>query len=206
MTVRPIIDAGPALSFLAINKERLLLATTGPISTPETVRNEVLSKSKSGKDRRFAQVERVWNKIPPKFLDVLPDDPTPELVAALGRISQQPWNQRLATAKDLGETMVVAHAVVHAEAGHQVTVIIDDQGGAALATTEIRRLDRLRQMGKPVGGIALVNTVTILEKAAGGIHLPDKGSMREVYTKLRKNDDGLLPIDRTRLLSSTIWK
>lgn len=204
MTVRPIIDAGPALSFLAINKERLLLATTGPISTPETVRDEVLSKS--AKDRRFAQVERVWNKIPSRLLDVLPDDPTPELVAALGRISQQPWNQRLATAKDLGETMVVAHAVVHAEAGHQVTVIIDDQGGAALATTEIRRLDRLRQMGKPVGGIALVNTVTILEKAAGGIHLPDKGSMREVYTKLRKNDDGLLPIDRTRLLSSTVWK
>ncbi|PCK22170.1 PIN domain-containing protein [Rhodococcus qingshengii] len=204
MTVRPIIDAGPALSFLAINKERLLLATTGPISTPETVRDEVLSKS--AKDRRFSQVERVWNKIPSRLLDVLPDDPTPELVAALSRISQQPWNQRLATAKDLGETMVVAHAVVHAEAGHQVTVIIDDQGGAALATTEIRRLDRLRQMGKPVGGIALVNTVTILEKAAGGIHLPDKGSMREVYTKLRKNDDGLLPIDRTRLLSSTIWK
>ncbi|MCW2093325.1 UNVERIFIED_ORG: hypothetical protein M2328_006678 [Rhodococcus erythropolis] len=204
MTVRPIIDAGPALSFLAIDKERLLLATTGPISTPETVRDEVLSKS--AKDRRFAQVERVWNKIPSRLLDVLPDDPTPELVAALSRISQQPWNQRLATAKDLGETMVVAHAVVHAEAGHQVTVIIDDQGGAALATTEIRRLDRLRQMGKPVGGIALVNTVTILEKAAGGIHLPDKGSMREVYTKLRKNDDGLLPIDRTRLLSSTIWK
>ncbi|NHE68668.1 hypothetical protein G9U53_30620 [Rhodococcus sp. D-46] len=204
MTVRPIIDAGPALSFLAINKERLLLATTGPISTPETVRDEVLSKS--AKDRRFAQVERVWNKIPSRLLDVLPDDPTPELVAALGRISQQPWNQRLATAKDLGETMVVAHAVVHAEAGHQVTVIIDDQGGAALATTEIRRLDRLRQMGRPVGGIALVNTVTILEKAAGGIHLPDRGSMREVYTKLRKNDDGLLPIDRTRLLSSTVWK
>lgn len=204
MTVRPIIDAGPALSFLAINKERLLLATTGPISTPETVRDEVLSKS--AKDRRFAQVERVWNKIPSRLLDVLPDDPTPELVAALGRISQQPWNQRLATAKDLGETMVVAHAVVHAEAGHQVTVIIDDQGGAALATTEIRRLDRLRQMGRPVGGIALVNTVTILEKAAGGIHLPDRGSMREVYTKLRKNDDGLLPIDRTQLLSSTVWK
>ena len=204
MTVRPIIDAGPALIFLAINKERLLLATTGPISTPETVRNEVLSKS--AKDRRFAQVERVWNKIPSRLLDVLPDDPTPELIAALGRISKQPWKQRLATAKDLGETMVIAHAVVHAEAGHQVTVIIDDQGGAALATTEIRRLSRLRKMDKPVGGIALVNTVTILEKAAGGIHLPDRGSMREVYTKLRKNDDGLLPIDRTQLLSSTIWK
>lgn len=105
MTIRPIIDAGPALNFLAINKERLLLSTMGPISTPESVRDEVLNKSKSGKDRRFAQVERVWNKIPSRLLEVLPDDPTPELVAALVRISQQPWNQRLAKAKDLGETM-----------------------------------------------------------------------------------------------------
>ncbi|MBT2272189.1 hypothetical protein [Rhodococcus qingshengii] len=206
MTVRPIIDAGPALNFLAINKERLLLSTTGPISTPETVRNEVIRRSRSRKDRRFPQVERVWNKIPSRLLDVLSDDPSPELVAALSRISQQPWTQRLARAKDLGETMVVAHAVVHAEAGHHVTVIIDDQGGAALATTEIRRLSRLRGLGNPVGGIALVNTVTILEKAAGGIHLPDKESMREVYMKLRKYDDGLLPIDRTQLLSATVWK
>ena len=99
MTVRPIIDAGPALNFLAINKERLLLATTGPISTPETVRNEVLSKS--AKDRRFAQVERVWNKIPSRLLDVLPDDPTPELIAALGRISRgnNDWRQQRISVK-----------------------------------------------------------------------------------------------------------
>lgn len=203
MTPRPIIDAGPALNFLSINKERLLLSVTGPISTPETVRDEVLGKA--GRDPRFMAVEKVWKKIPPRFLEVLPDDPTPELLTALERISRQPWGQRLATAKDLGETMVVAHAVVLAEAGQRVTVIIDDRGGAELATNESRRLDRLRGAGRPCGSIGLVNTVTILEKAAGGEHLPDKRVMREVYGRLRGCDDGLLPITRTKLLSPDVW-
>lgn len=102
--------------------------------------------------------------------------------------------------------MVVVHAVVKAEAGHRVIVIIDDRGGAALATNEIRRLDRFRSVGRPVGAIALVNTVTILEKAAGGEYLPDKKSMREVYDRLRSCDDGLLPIARTPSLSSSVWQ
>lgn len=204
MTPRPIIDAGPALNFLSINKERLLLSVTGPISTPETVRDEVLAKSH--RDPRFRAVEKVWKKIPGRLLEVLPDDPTPELLSALERITRQPWGQRLSTAKDLGETMVVAHAVVLAEAGQSVRVIIDDRGGAELATNEIRRLDRLRATGRAYGSIVLVNTVTILEKAAGTEYLPDKQAMREVYGRLRGCDDGLLPIQQTRLLSTHLWK
>jgi hypothetical protein len=30
MSVRPIIDAGPCLNFLSVNKERLLIAVLGP--------------------------------------------------------------------------------------------------------------------------------------------------------------------------------
>jgi hypothetical protein len=41
MIVRPIIDAGPGLNFLSINKERLLIAVLGPLSAPETVQDEV---------------------------------------------------------------------------------------------------------------------------------------------------------------------
>jgi hypothetical protein len=37
MSARPIIDAGPGLNFLSINKERLLIAILGPLSAPETV-------------------------------------------------------------------------------------------------------------------------------------------------------------------------
>jgi hypothetical protein len=41
MSVRPIMDAGPGLNFLSINKERLLIAVRGSLSAPETVQDEV---------------------------------------------------------------------------------------------------------------------------------------------------------------------
>ena len=45
MSHRPIIDAGPGLNFLSINKERLLIGVLGPLSAPEAVQNEVLRKA-----------------------------------------------------------------------------------------------------------------------------------------------------------------
>jgi hypothetical protein len=203
MSSRPIIDAGPALNFLAINKERLLLATTGPISTPETVRDEVLRKSRS--DKRFQAAEAVLNKLPEKYLEILSDDATADLIAAVSRISQLPFDERKRSAKDLGETMVVAHAAVKAEAGQSVIVIIDEWQGAQLAQAEKNRLNRLRARGQTVGNISVTNTVTILRKAAGTSHLPDRAAMRTIYERLRECDDGLLPINQTNLLNQTLW-
>lgn len=107
--------------------------------------------------------------------------------------------------KDLGETMVIAHAVVAAEAGESVTVLIDDGPGIRTATTEIARLQRLRAIGRTVGSIRLVNTLTVLERAAGSQHIPDKLAMRTVYARLRSLDDGLPPIEQTTLLGSPRW-
>jgi hypothetical protein len=56
MSIRPIIDAGPGLNFLSVNKERLLIAVLGPLSAPETVRDEVLRKSRQ--DDRFRAAAR----------------------------------------------------------------------------------------------------------------------------------------------------
>jgi hypothetical protein len=36
-TQRPIIDAGPSLNFLSINKERLLIGMLGRLSAPAAV-------------------------------------------------------------------------------------------------------------------------------------------------------------------------
>jgi hypothetical protein len=142
MSHRPIIDAGPGLNFLSINKERLLFGTLGPLSAPETVRDEVLRKSRQ--DKRFSAAEKVWRKLPERLMQILPDDQTPELAVAVHRISGLPFNDRLQHSRDLGEAMVVAHAVVAAEAGDTVTVLIDDGQGARLATAEINRLRRIR--------------------------------------------------------------
>ncbi|MCP2290510.1 hypothetical protein [Nocardia amikacinitolerans] len=202
-SVRPVIDAGPALNFLAINQARLLLSVLGQISTPETVESEVLRKS--GTDPRFEGVQLVWSKLTPRWIEVLCDDVTVELDAVCQRIGQTGLAERKKQAKDLGELLVVAHAVVAAEQGLDVTVVIDDQSGAAIAASEAQRLDRHRAQGRLVGRITLVNTLGILTGAAGGRYLPDRATMKKIYARLRECDDGLPPITQTKLLSAHVW-
>lgn len=203
MSRRPIIDAGPGLNFFSLRKERLLIGTLGKLSAPETVQQEVFRKSR--RDDRFGAAESVWRKLSPVWMQVLSDDETPELAAAVHRITRQPMTQRLKQPKDLGETMVIAHAVVAAEAGETVTVLIDDGPGARAATSEIGRLERLRAADKAMGSIRLVSTLTVLERAAGGEHIPDRSAMRVLYGRLRGLDDGLPPIEKTNLLTSIRW-
>lgn len=203
MSVRPIIDAGPGLNFLSANKQRLLIAILGPFSAPETVQEEVLRKS--AQDSRFRAAATVWRKLTPRWIQILPDDATPELAAVVQRISGLPIDERKRQPKDLGETMVIAHAVMAAESGQAVTILMDDGPGAQVATLEIGRLDRLRSSGRPAGSITLASTLTVLERAAGTGHLPDRAAMRDTYQRLRGLDDGLPPIERTRLLSHALW-
>ncbi|MFE3458017.1 hypothetical protein ACFXKD_10760 [Nocardiopsis aegyptia] len=138
-------------------------------------------------------------------MQILSDDQTPELAAVVQRITHQPMAERLNRPKDLGEIMVIAHAVVTAEAGQEVTVLIDDGEGARTATSEINRLERLRRGGRPVGSITLVSTLTVLERAAQKQYVAGKADMRHLYQRLRELDDGLPPIETTRLLSSVLW-
>lgn len=42
----------------------------------------------------------------------------------------------LSTKRDLGEAVVIGHAKVLADAGHEVYVVIDDRGGQVLASNE----------------------------------------------------------------------
>lgn len=100
MSHRPIIDAGPGLNFFSINKERLLIGTLGPLSTPETVQDEVFHKSRQ--DQRFCAAATVWRKLTPRWIQILSDDQTPELAAVVHRITRQPMKQRLKRPEDTG--------------------------------------------------------------------------------------------------------
>jgi len=199
MSHRPIIDAGPGLNFFSTGQERLLISVLGRLSAPETVQNEVFRKAQQ--DERFRAAERVWRKLAPTdWLQVLSDDQTPELAAVVHRVTRQRMEARLRQSKDLGEIMVIAHAVVAAESGDSVTVLIDDGEGARMAASEIRRLNRLKADGHAVGSIGPAGTLEILQRGAALGHIPDKAAMRDIYGRLRGLDDGLPPIDTTSLL------
>ncbi|MGW9350840.1 hypothetical protein SAMN05421803_10941 [Nocardiopsis flavescens] len=204
MSHRPIIDAGPGLNFLSINQERLLIGVLGKLSAPETVQREVFDKARQ--DERFRAAAGIWRKLAPNWMQILSDDQTPELAAVVQRITRQPMAERLKRPKDLGEVMVIAHAVVIAEAGGRVTVLIDDGEGARTATSEINRLERLRRSGRPVGTFTLVGTLSVLERAVQKKQVSDKADMRHLYRRLRELDDGLPPIETTRLLSPDLWR
>lgn len=203
MSSRPIMDAGPGLNFFSINKERLLFGVLGPLAIPEIVRDEILGKSES--DRRFDAAQRTLSKLPERLLSVLSDDPTPELSAAVQRITGAPLAQRYVSRKDLGETMVIAHAVIAAESGADVVILIDEGPGTDIAAKEAERLRRMRRSGRPAGSIGLVSTLTVLERAAESVDVPDRGVMRAIYQRLREGDDGLPPLSATNLLTTGLW-
>lgn len=203
MSHPPVIDAGPSLNFFSINKERLLINVLGPLSAPEAVQNEVLRKSEA--DQRFSAAGRVWRKLGPRFMQILPDDFTPELDGTIRRMTGQTLQQRRKRSKDLGETMVVAHAVLAAEGGADVTVLMDDSEGVRMATSEAGRLRRLRSATPAIGSIRLAGTLTVLERAALNGLITDKSNMRSIYTRLRALDDGLPPLAATGLMSAHLW-
>ena len=51
MSHRPVMDAGPALNFFSLNRERLLFGTVGPLAIPEVVAEEIQRKARQ--DQRF---------------------------------------------------------------------------------------------------------------------------------------------------------
>lgn len=149
MNRRPIMDAGPGLNFLSLNQGRLLFDALGPLSVPETVETEIVNMAR--RDRRFAPAELVWNRLPGRLIEILSDDVTEQLANAVNRITGLPFDERVLSPRDLGETMVVAHAAVAAESGDDVIVLIDDGHGCRVAAAEARRLDRLRLTGRRGG-------------------------------------------------------
>lgn len=203
MTVRPIMDAGPGLNFFSLNQERMLFDALGPLCVPETVHIEMIRKAQN--DQRFARSQNVLGKLPDALLEILNDDATGPLRESFERLAQMPMSVRIKNGKDLGELMVLAHAAIQAEQGHDVTVLIDDQGGQRLAALESRRLDR-RRVGEPnTGHLHLITTLTVLECSVAGQYLPDPAALRKLSGRMRSLDDGLMPLERTGLLSAPGW-
>lgn len=208
-----VLDAGPCLNFFATNNQNILVRVVGKgFRVPETVRAEVARRSRDQRDARFARAWNVWMRLESNgWIEVLSDSSTPSLLAAAKAVlTGASFPERLTRSKDLGETMVVIHAVEISMRGNDVVVIIDDAEGRVLASTQTRRLERLsllrrEQGGAPIGRVTLMSTGSVLAEAARTGVIADRAQMKSVYAQLKQCDDGLLPIERTDLLDPALW-
>lgn len=201
---RPILDAGPSLNFFAANCERLLFRVIGPASVPAVVREEILRKS--DRDERFRPARQVMKRLTAKFWEELPEDSSEAMQRAVQRITQVPFEERMKNGADLGEVMVLAHAAVLADQGNNVTVLIDEGDGRRLAAIESRRLSRRARNGAAVGELRLINSVDVIAQACTRGIIEDKRTLRDIYGRISKLDDGLRPIGETALLTLPCWQ
>ncbi|MFC6147551.1 hypothetical protein [Corynebacterium nasicanis] len=197
------MDAGPGLTFFSARQERLLFQIVGAVSIPQIVEEEILGKA--SRDTRFQPAASVLGKLPDKLLHVLPDTQTEELGEVIYRIRGKGIELHHLPKKDLGETMVIAHAVVRAEAGTDVIILIDEAAGTRIAHRESARLERMRSANGGCGTLRLLSTMDILTVGAHRGLIADRGHMRRLYEQFRTLDDGLVHIDNTRLLSRELW-
>ncbi len=157
---------------LSVKHDRLLV--------PREVANEIEDKSSGVK--KFARAGRLFNGLvrDSKF-EILESDAHNDevLVRAIKLVSRLPPTSLLTRRrKDLGETMVVAHAIKLRDAGMEVTLVIDDQGGKVLAKTH---------------GFETIGTIRILALAAKAGRA-DRSEIKKIYERLRPSN-GAEPMD-----------
>lgn len=186
-----LLDAGPALNFLAVGQQNVLLQTAQQaglqLTVPERVDREVDGMCKDARFKRTSAAG-TWTKLKAGgHVAILADDlTTTSFAAAVARISGVPARQRVKTRKSLGEILVLAHASVLAQAGTDVFVLIDEQDGRNRGT---REQDWLKRTGAP-GQLRMWRTRQVLKNAnatwfVGGL------TWEQVYNRMRPFDDGL---------------
>lgn len=189
-----VLDAGPSLNFCATSSQNLLLEVlkqVGHVVTPDVVHDEVTRKAKD--EGRFGPARRIWNGLVDhghiETLNSRGNDD--QLARAVDRVCGVPLNQRLKRSKDLGETLVVAHAIVMRNDGLRVVVMVDDRWGQELAARE---------------HFPVLTTEGVLIQAVRMGQIGTKVEMRDRYERMRRCDDGLVDITRTKLLARETWQ
>lgn len=194
-----LLDAGPALNFLAVGQQNVLiqLAVTHNLQlvTPERVDAEVEGMAGNGRFERTRALSTWRTLVSTSRVKVLSDDlVSVEFTEAVTRISGRPADERIRSRASLGEIMVLAHASTYAQSGEEVFVLLDESDGRQRALAEQKWL----QTNCAAGTIQLWKTGQVLkeaEKHSGWIR--DNLSFRTVYNKMRQFDDGLPPLPKT---------
>ncbi|MBG0738890.1 hypothetical protein IV500_05570 [Paeniglutamicibacter antarcticus] len=193
-----ILDAGPCITFCAAAKQSLLVEVlqrgSNQIRVPDVVNDEV---SNRGSNRRDFPPITVLNwawLVEHDRIEVVDSSVSSEdaeaLSVAVKKLTGTPLAERLTESQDLGEILVIAHAMVRKDRGEVVFVVIDEWRGQQLASKF---------------GIKVIDTAWILSSAVVRGLIADRGEMKKTYDALRKYDSGLVHIDQTALLKPALW-
>lgn len=188
-----LLDAGPALNFLAVSQQNILVQLAQSrelqLAAPQRVDTEVRGKTR---DARFTgtAVLGTWTKMTAAGRIKVLDDglaDRAEFTAAVTRVSGMPAEQRVRAPASLGEIMVLAHASELAQQGQDIFVLIDDSDGRQRAKKEQRWLVE----HKAPGALTLWSTPMVLRFAAAEDWIVNDRSWEQVYDAMRAYDDGL---------------
>jgi hypothetical protein len=188
-----VVDAVCCVYFCAAGKSALLISILAELGMeiliPAEVEREVLRK-------RTGQVQAQWPRLRAsqrvKILDELTlTDARADVVATVARVRGTSARLALSVNRDLGEAVVIGHAKVLADAGHEVYVVIDDQGGQVLATNEnltILTVEDLLIAALDLGLLApeqLRKTYEALIPFGSGLPTWDASTLKQLYTSWR---------------------
>lgn len=193
-----ILDAGPCITFCAAAKQNLLIEVlqrgSNQLHVPDVVNDEV---SNRGSNRRDFPPKTVlnWQWLVDHdrigiFDSTVSSEDAEELAVAVKKLTGTPLAERLTQSRDLGEIMVIAHAMVRKDRGEVVFVVIDEYRGQQLASKF---------------GIEVIDTEWILSSAVRRGLIADRGEMKKIYDVLRQYDAGLVHITQTTLLQKSLW-
>lgn len=188
-----IMDAGPCITFCAVNQESMLydiLSRNYQLCAPDVVEDEVLRIVHKSTD--YKAVPSGWRKL--KGADRVLIIPSPasdkELAAEVIRLSGVPLAQRLLEKKDLGELLAIAHACIRIRHGETVHLLIDDGNGKQLADGQ---------------KIRTISTISVLRAAIVRGYFEDRGKLKALYERMRRVDNGLVPVNVSTLLDKKLW-
>jgi hypothetical protein len=190
-----VIDAVCCVYFCAAGKYALLVSVLTELGMeiliPAEVEREVLRK-------RHGQVQAQWPRLRAssrvRILDALTvTDSRSDVVATVARLRGMSAQLALSASRDLGEAIVIGHAKVLADAGHEVYVVIDDQGGQALASGEgldVFTVEDLLMAGLQLGILAaerLRKTYEDLIPFGSGLPTWEASRMKQLYDEWRQS-------------------
>ena len=193
--MRFILDAGPALNFLAVGQQNCLIqlasAVSAELCVPEQVAAEIAAVAAESRFERSGAARRWATLSASQYLSVLDDDVSgnPALASELSLVAGAPAATRVRDRRDLGEHMVIVHGMVLARQGHAVYLLIDDGDGRRRAQEAKARLRRLDGSGQ----LNILSTRGVLENAKPAWFTGEE-TWRTVYRRMRAFDDGLPPL------------